>query len=94
MLELVDYNGCFSCCKNVSSFNCKANIHPICIEFLENQQWDMHGNFVTAFRKGDIIEGEAVIDNGVVYCACATSPYFEGIDDFINLKNVIVSVTA
>jgi hypothetical protein len=92
ILKLADYSGCFSCCKNENAFDCKANTHPICIEFLEDYKWDMHGNLVTVFRKGDVVEGTAVIENRIVYCACAATPYFEGISDFIHLKNIIVSV--
>lgn len=88
MLKLKDYKGCGACEKCSSNFDCKAHTIPVSIKFNKPQKWDNWGHMVTVFKSGQIVQGYAVVENGNVYCASAESTVYEGVVDFISLKNV------
>jgi hypothetical protein len=60
-LELMNYEGCGRCEKCGEEFNCKAHTVPVTIKFNKAQKWDNFGMMVTAFRKDDVVQGDAVI---------------------------------
>ena len=91
MLELMNYRGCGNChqCNDDRSY--KDQAVPVKIKFLKEQKWDNWGRFVTAFKAGDEVEGEAVVIDNKVYCASATSPYWD-VSDSINLMDVEITI--
>lgn len=91
MLELMNYRGCGNCEKCDDEFNCKAHTVPVSIKFNRPEKWDDWGHMVTAFKKGDVVKGEAVIVDEKVYCASAISPYFDDVEDFVSLDNVEIT---
>lgn len=68
--------------------NCLFLTKKVKIEFIKDEKWDCWGKMVTAFRKGDIAYGTAVIKDGIIYCASAESPLYCGTTDFVGLENV------
>lgn len=92
MLELMNYEGCGNCKKCSNDFDCKSYSVPVAIEFNKSQKWDCWGRMVTAFRKGDVVNGYAVIVDNKVYCASATSPIYDDVDDFIALEDVEITL--
>lgn len=87
MLEIMNYCGCGNCQLSKDGCDCKRYDRDVQIMFNGDQKWDCWGKFVTAFKKGSVVNGYAVIKDNKVYCASATSPIFE-FDDFISLDNV------
>lgn len=92
MLELMKYEGCGNCPKRGNEFDCKAHTVPVIIKFYRAERWDNWGHMVIAFRTGDVVEGTAVVDGNKVYCAGAESPIYEGINDFVGLGNVEITL--
>lgn len=88
---LKQYAGCGNCEKCDNVFDCKAHTIPVDIEFLKEEKWDNWGHMVTAFRKGDKVRGYAVAEGNTIFCASAESTIYEGITDFIDLKNVHIT---
>lgn len=55
-------------------------------EVLRDIKWDNWGNFVTVFKKGDIVKGE-LYENGDV---CAESTIWAGIYDLVDLESIVI----
>jgi hypothetical protein len=91
MFELLNYEGCGNCQKCGTEFDCKAHSVPVTIKFNKAQKWDCWGRMVTAFRKGDVVKGYAVVDEEKVYCASAKSPLYDDVDDFIALEDIEIT---
>lgn len=92
MLELKNYEGCASCENCCNNFDCKAHSLPVTIKFNKAVKWDNWGHMVTAFHKGDIVKGYAVIDDNKVYCASAESTIYKEVEDFIDLRCISVEL--
>lgn len=82
MLELMGYEGCGGCEKCDNNFDCDANTKKVKITFKKPVKWDNCGKMVTAFRKGEVVEGKAVIDGNKVYCVSARSNIWD-VEDFV-----------
>lgn len=86
-LELMNYMGC-GMCDNVNGAKCVGKSTKVEITFKNDEYWDNGARMVKVFNKGDVVEGKAIILDNKVYCASAESTIYEGIIDFIDLKNV------
>ena len=83
-------SGCYNC--PLSGKGCAAYKKNVLCTFTRKEMWDACGHFVTAFHKGDVVHGEAVIKDNVVYCASATSTVYADVFDFVSLENVEVEL--
>lgn len=83
-----NWQGCGGCKLCRERVDCRSYTKKIQMEFIKSEKWDNWGKMVTAFRKGTVIQGTAVIKDGVVYCASAESSLYQGITDFVNLENI------
>lgn len=92
MLELKNYEGCGNCEKCGCDFDCKAHTLPVIISFNKTVKWDNWGQLVTAFRKGEKVQGYAVIDDNKVYCASAESTIYSGVEDFIDMGCIAIEI--
>lgn len=83
----MDDRGCGECEKCDNGFDCKQHSKKVKITFKKAVEWDNWGKMVTAFRKGEVVEGRAVIDGNKVYCASAKSELWD-VEDFVWLENI------
>lgn len=90
MIELMNYEGCGKCpiCDDIN--NCRKYSKPVIITFNKSEKWDNWGHMVTAFKRGDVVQGSAVIKDNKCYCATAESTIYTGVSDFIALDNVTI----
>ncbi len=88
MKKVDNWQGCGKCKLCREGVDCRIYTKKIRMEFVKSEKWDDWGKMVTAFPKGTIIYGTAVVKDGVVYCASAESSLYPGITDFVNLKNI------
>lgn len=86
-LKYLKYSGCGNC-KLAGA--CKQFKKKVNITFTKGERADCWGRFVTVFRAGETVQGEAVIKDDKVYCATAQSTIYEEYDDFIGINHVII----
>lgn len=86
-----NWQGCGGCRLCKENENCHAFTKKVKLEFKNDEKWDNWGRMVTAFRKGTVVYGKAVIKDNTVYCASAESTLYCGVTDFVNLKNVNIT---
>ena len=91
MLKLMKDNECASCPFAGATCTCAKYNKEVQIKFKEAQNWDFWGHFVTAFTKGSVVNGNAVIKDNKVYCASAVSPIHK-FSDFISLEDVEITL--
>lgn len=88
-LVIKEFKGCGLCEIKGKCRGYKKNVN---IKFNKSQKADNFGNFVTVFKKGDIVSGYATIKDNAVYCACAESNIYKGYCDFIKLEDIEISI--
>ena len=90
MMEKVkNWEGCGKC--ELCGTECSEKDVPVIITVKKDIKWDNWGKMVTAFKKGQIVKGRAVIGDGKVYCASAESTLY-GVEDFVDLDSVDIDV--
>lgn len=90
MTELIigRFRGCGACKLIEENLECKKFFTQVEVAFKEAQMADNHGRLVTVFSKGEIVRGEAVIKDNIVYCVSAKSNIYGEYEDFIDLRNI------
>lgn len=88
MKKVRNWQGCGNCELRKEGIDCRAYTREIRVKFTKNEKWDNWGRMVTAFEKGTITQGMAVVKDGIVYCISAESPLYRGINDFVQLENI------
>lgn len=88
-MKYLDYKGCGNCKLNGA---CKDFQRSVNIRFNKSERADNCGKIVTVFRKGEIVEGKAVIKDDKVYCASAKSNIYKGYYDFVGLNNITIEL--
>lgn len=87
MKKVRNWKGCGNCELCKAGIDCREFTREVRLEFIKNERWDNWGKMVTVFKKGTIVEGTAVVKDGMVYCASAEPPCY-GVADFVDLENI------
>ncbi len=88
-LKYVQFKGCGNC---KLSGACKKFKKKVNITFTKGERADNWGNFVTVFRAGETVQGEATIKDNKVYCASAKSNIYPRYEDFISINHALIEV--
>lgn len=88
------FTGCYDCPlgEKGENVNCNDYNKKVKITFKNKEKADYWGRIVTVFHKGEIVEGYAVIKDGIGYCASAYKDAYGGYQDFINPKNADIEL--
>lgn len=91
-LKYMNYKGCGACELSKQNIDCKKIHVLVKITFKKAERADCWGRMVTVFRKGESVQGHAVIKDNKVYCASAASNLYEEYEDFVGLENIKVEL--
>lgn len=93
-IEIKNFKGCYHCPlgEKGESCNCMDYNVPVRITFTKNEKADYWGRIVTVFHKGEIVEGYAVIKDGIAYCVSAYTDAYGGYQDFIDPENADIEL--
>ncbi|MBN1074760.1 hypothetical protein DVV91_10435 [Clostridium botulinum] len=61
-------------------------------DYIEVDHVKDYVDFVTVFRAGETVQGEATIKANKVYCATAKSNIYHGYEDFISINHALIEV--
>lgn len=86
-LKYAMFQGCGKC---KLSGACKKYRKKVNITFTKGEQADNWGRYVTVFKAGEKVKGEAVIKNNKVYCATAQSNIHPEYEDFILINHTVI----
>lgn len=92
-LNFVGISGsCGECKLGKEDCDCRKLKVPVRITFNKDEKADNWGHMVTVFRKGETVEGYAVVKDGIGYCASAASNIYDGYEDFVGTENADIEL--
>jgi hypothetical protein len=83
------YRGCESCpCKQVDKTECFRPREFVMVKFLQDQYEKIDGELRQTFKKGEVVDGRAVIVGRICYCLECNSTLIPGLKVKVSLNNI------